>query len=88
MAGEFYVYPDLGEDGTPTAVFLDDDWLTPDEREFKTRALTRQDAIRTTYDPPEADSILSLSTPSVEPTPMIPRVSAPALISDPPEVRI
>ena len=33
-------------------MFLDDDWLTPDEREFKARALTLQDIVRTTFEPP------------------------------------
>jgi hypothetical protein len=37
-----FILTDPGEDGAPTAVF-------PDEREFKTRALTRNEAIRTTY---------------------------------------
>jgi hypothetical protein len=35
--------------GTP--VFLDDDWLTPDERAFKARALVRHDTVRGTFDP-------------------------------------
>jgi hypothetical protein len=77
-----FIPTDPGEDGAPTAVFLDDDWLTPDEREFKTRALTRNEAIQTTYEQSETDSSEStpvLPTLSVAPPiPRVARVSAPA----------
>ena len=85
--------PDDG--GAP--VFLDDDWLTPDEREFKARALTRQDTIRATFEPAvtqtgpvqvpkakqsastsasttESGSLVSASTPTVDP--VVPTSSA------------
>jgi hypothetical protein len=44
-----YIPTDVDDEGS-SALFLNDDWLTPDERAFKTRALTRQETIRTTYD--------------------------------------
>ena len=88
-----FIPTDLGEDGTPTVVFRDDDWLTPNEREFKTRALTRQDTIRTIYEPPDADSTTVSPTPAA-PSPVLPRVarvapkvSTPAIIPAPPSVQ-
>ena len=47
-----YIPTDFNADEGGSPVFLDDDWLTPDEREFKARALTRQDIVRTTFEPP------------------------------------
>jgi hypothetical protein len=59
-----YIPTDFSTDEGGALIFLDDDWLTPDEREFKARALTRQATVRTTFDP----------TP---PTPTVPRVVPP-----------
>jgi hypothetical protein len=46
-----YIPTEGNSDDGGAPVFLDDDWLTPDEREFKARALTRQDTIRATFEP-------------------------------------
>ena len=45
-----YIPTDDGENGTHTSVFLDDDWLTPDELEIKGRSTTGQDTIRATFE--------------------------------------
>jgi hypothetical protein len=65
------------DETTPTNLFLDDDWLTPDEREFKIRAMTRQDAIRTTFEAPKSSS----STGALLTTAPVPSVAASTLPS-------
>jgi hypothetical protein len=38
-------------------LFLDDDWLTPDEREWATRVMTRKDAVRASMAPSTGSSL-------------------------------
>ena len=53
---------DVGANGDPTAVFLDDDWLTPEEIDHKVRSGHRQDTIRDTFEPVSAPTLPSAPT--------------------------
>ena len=57
---------DVGVNGDPTAVFLDDDWLTPEEIDHKVRSGHRQNTIRDTFAPvsvPPLSSALAVGAP-------------------------
>jgi hypothetical protein len=79
--------------------FLDDDWLTLDEREIKSRTIARSDAIRTTFvpdvqlpdvssEPPSPAALLKSPVVLIPVTPHLPSTaippSAPAITSTPP----
>ena len=58
-----YIQTDDTENGAPTSVFLDDDWLTPEELEVKQRSTT-QDTICATFadEPPDTGTTSAQST--------------------------
>ena len=69
-----------------TTIYLEDDWLTPDERVVKERQAQRQTAVRTTYDlpvdtPPDSMQILSLDGRPVSPFKGAPAPSASPKVS-------
>jgi hypothetical protein len=73
-----------------TTHFLDDDWLTLDEREMKSRSINRSDAIRDAISPGDPisssldGSILSTNDQDVLPSvPLLPSVSLPLTVATP-----
>ena len=75
---------DVGANGDSTAMFLDNDWLTPEELEVKVRSGHRQAAFRDTFEPAAAPTLPSASVPIA--TPSLPTDDVPDLIAEPPIV--
>jgi hypothetical protein len=76
---------DVGANGDPTAVFLDDDWLTPEEIDNKVRSGHRQDTIRDTFEPVSAPTLPS--DPTLSGPPSSSADDVPDLIAEPPNQR-
>ena len=76
---------DVGANGDSTTMFLDDDWLTPEELDAKIRSGHLQTTIRDTFEPEAAPTLPPASAPTA--TISLPTSDdAPDLIAEPPIV--
>lgn len=62
LENSIFISTDLDQDAPNHSLFLDDDWLTPDERLVKQRSTVRTDTIRQTFEADSAPSSTNVLT--------------------------